>query len=529
MGRDLSLNDHYAEKAKMSIFGPIFVARVMGKTNNSVCEPGVANSATRLSEESDIDLLKTGARRVGTWQMKVGSLADKSYEQQVQAKSRALKDLTNDPVAQRELIKIAQQATEIIDRTSGSRNPDDRRAYNMARQVNDRARELIILCHSGMIEKDITNRTHLLRGESLTDARAVLRQEAWAAIHKAIDTYQFDTGANPLTYFRQGQIRNFLSKAIEREGGEAGIRLKSKANELGKKVDEVANLIENEDRPATVAEIAERLGESPEKVAEVLPVAHGRAIRMDAPLKTDEGAMTFGQMIVDDQTDIETETISADASERIKKAISEIKSPLRRRLLEMTYGLEGDEVEQKDVFDGVYVDAQGRAYSAEATIISDRRERGVKVEKKAQSDLNKKFAAGELKFEPGTPEAYEIARLAKGDFNPQERFEKYITEETGLPPTSGTVYEAKRRAEQEVRHSPHLRDLVEVYRGDNELENSESARERVRQELLNRGVINDVNDNTLHSLRSRDGGKSRLRQLAEQHGLVDNRGRVTVQ
>jgi hypothetical protein len=503
----------------------------MGKThNNPSCAPAEQrNAAAATSSDQDRHFLRESQSIIGRWERRgrVANVDRSNPEEYFRLRSQALRQLTQDPQAQRQLVGIAQKSRQLANSLQSSDHPDDLRLHGQAEQISNRARELIILCHYGMIEVDVRRRAHLLKGESTEEARAVLRQEAWAGIDRGIDHYQFDAGANPLTYFRQGQIRNFLSKAIEREGGEAGIRLKARANELGKRVDEEARKIEEENRPVTVVELAERLEEPAEKIAEVLPLVQNRAIRMDAPVKSDGiSKMSFSDLLVDDSVDVEQQVIDSDASRRVQMAIGEIDSPLQRRLLEMTYGLDGERVEQKDVFDGVYLDANGQAYSAEGTIISDRRARGIKVQKLRQSEINRRFKSGELKFEPGTKEAYELSRISNGDFDPGERYAQYITAETGIPPTSGTVYEAKRRAEQQLRSSTHLKDIVDPYRGDDQLEHSESARHLVRQELARRGIISSAEDKDLTATRARHGGKSKLRQLAEKHGLVDQQGRL---
>jgi len=501
----------------------------MGKTTNKVACQFEGSLVGQTSSVSDVDLLKDAARKVGAWSLRTGAInPNLSMEEQIRAKSRALIGLTNNAEEQRALIRIAQQAKEIMDRTKESRSPQDKKLFSMARHINDRSREMILLCHNGMIEKDVMTRAHLLKAEPGEDAKEVLRQEAWAAINKAIDSYKFDAGANPLTYFRRGQIRHFLSKAVDREGGEAGVRLKSR-NEDGKRVDAIAREIKSEGRPITVAEIAERLHLDPTEVAEILPVVSQQAVRLDAPLRvhdTEELNSTHSDILLDESTDTENEVIAGDARNRVRLAISEIKSPVRRRLLEMTYGIGGEEVEQKDIFDGVYIDGDGQRYSAESTIVSDRKRRGVKVEKLSQKELNSKFNSGALNFEPGTAEAYEMARVAKGQFSASEEFSRFITNETGMPLTSGMVYDSKSRGEDELRSSPHLVGMADAYHGPDELENSESARERVRRALIRKGAVADPNAKNLRSARSKSGGKSKLRELAEDHGMVDDQGRL---
>lgn len=484
-------------------------------------------AATRRGEvvDADTQVLRQHQWIIGKWESRIaraGVAEKETLVEQTQAKARAVRALADDPKEQRALIRAAQDAKRIIEETEGQATPQARALNAFARQVNDRARELFILCHTGFIEQTISRQVHQLRAEDAQHAREVLRQEAWRGLNKGIDRYDFSEKANPLTYTKNW-MRAEISDAIEREGGEAGVRLKSKSNNLGKKVEALAKEIENEGRQVTIAELAERLKASPDRIAEVLPHAHGHAVRLDAPVKTDDGASsTMGSLIIDPSQQVEEPVLDADVRERVRQAVADIERPFHRRVLELYYGLsDGTTVEQKDLFDGVYRDKRGRAYSAESSVIADRQRRGEKVIKKSQRELNELYKAGKLSFEPGTAEAHELARVQMPDYDPNAPFEKALTIETGIPPTSGTIQEAKRIAEEEMRSNPILSGIQPRYRGDDELENSETAREQVRNALRRKGVIDADEERKLMAGRAQSGGKSKLRLLAEEHGLVD--------
>lgn len=506
------------------LYSPRRERNEMGRgRNRHQNQPVLATRAAASSAEAQT--LKDHEWLIGRWEMRLPreSLGQKSLVSQNAAKSRALSELIKKEHVkdQKALVKAAQDARRIMAQTKGQSGRQAQALHEYAKRINDRACAIFFLCHAGFIEKQIRRQTHLLRGEDTDHALEVLRQAAWKALdEKGIPRYTPDAGANPLTYMKNW-IRAEIGEVVEAEGGEGGVRLKSKAHDFGKKVESEAKNIENEGRQVTIAELADRLDADPERVAEVLPFAVGHMSRLDAPVKTDDGGSTsMGTLILDPSQQVEAPVMDADMHERVRQAVSEIKSPLQRRIIEL-FHLEPEAREQKDLFDGVYRDARGRAYSAEPSVIADRRRRGIKVEKRSQRELNRLFATGELTFEPGTPEAHELSRIAMEDYDPTAKFDAFITKETGVPPTSGTVQEAKRIAEEAMRKNPILSGLAPRYRGENEIEHSEAAREEVRRALRRRGSITAAEEANLMAGRAAGGGKSKLRQLAEDNDLVD--------
>jgi len=484
-------------------------------------------SARKRSQKSQLEeTLGRYELLVGRWERRIdaaGANNKDTFEDKLTSAARALQPLAK-PAGlsdQKMLVRAAQDAKLAMEEIDDVSNP----LYHRAKKINDRARSIFILCHSGFIEQHISRQVHQLSGESPQDAREVLRQEAREGINHGIDKYQFDQGAVPLTYMHSW-IRARITAAGEREGGAGGVRAKSKANDLKKKIQTVAKEIESSGRQVTVAEIADKVNAPVDRVAELLPWATKQIARLDAPINNgDGGETTFGALIIDTSQTIEEPVFDADTYARIRQAVSELPSPLQRRIIELCCGLAGNgKVEQKDLFDGVYRDPEtGKAYSAEPSVISDRAKRGEKVVKAKQRELNERFKEGKLCFEPGTDESHELARVGKhGDnYDPAAPYEPFITVETGMPPTSGTIQEAKRKAEDFLRSNPLLAGLAPRYRGDNELENSEIARQRVRDALRKLEVIDASDESKLMASRAQKGGKSKLREIAEAHGLVD--------
>ena len=452
-----------------------------------------------------------------------------TLQEQMLVRVRALRDLTYNANEQRRMIKAAQDAGKVLAELEGREDAEANRLRHEAESLRAAAREMFVLCNFGALTKAVRAQASQLDSEHGGDAIEMLRQEGFIeAMTKAIDRYDFSRPVKPLTY-AQNWIRAAISRAAE-EG--RLVRLKSKAHRLGQRVEQqIKRVQDSEGREPTVEELAKALGTSEEKIREVLPFAEGRFVRLDKAASTDEGdGDTIGNFIVDADQQIEESVIDATMAGQVLQAVDELESPLHRRMLQMLYGLRGHEqVQQRTMFDGVYRDAKGNAYSAEQAIVKDRAARGEKVTKVSQRELNRRFAAGELTFEPGTPEAHELARIAAGNYDPRAGFEKLITRETGIPLTSGTVQDALDQAHKALRRSPRLRGLAIRYRGDNELENSRQARRQVLAHLCAKGVIDPKQAEELDRVRTPSGAKSKLRLLAEEHGLVDpNSGRINL-
>lgn len=503
---------------------PIFAhGRAMGRGDRGR-EAGQATATRRATKaEASDKLLSRYEWFVRGWEGRMLRGLDGSEDtlvDQITAKARALNGLTYNDTDQKLLIKAVQDCARIREELAGSDDLEDQRKVERAKRIEAKARELFILCHTGFVEKHIApyvTQFDADRGESALDR---LRSAAWQGLSTAMDRYDFNRPAKPLTYARNW-VRAEISHITAHEG--RAVRMKSKAHDLAKKVEALCKKIENEGRQPTIAEIADKTGESQERIAEVMPFARRNMVRLDAPVSSDDSdPKSVGAMIIDESQQVEEPIVDADVRQRVHEAVAAIPSPLHRRVLELFYGLADNEtVQQKDLFDGVYRDAEGNAYSAEPSVIADRKKRGETVIKRSQRELNEKFKEGELVFEPGTPEAHELARAAKGTLDLEAEFEKVITAETGIPPTSGTIQEAKRKAEEMLRQSPLLAEIAPIYRGRDELENSETARDQVRKALLAMGVVDRKSLDRLMSSRSASGGKSALRRLAEKHGLVD--------
>lgn len=462
---------------------------------------------------------------------------------------------------QRRLVRIAK---------SGFGRGDD--------PLSSRAAELLVLTNSGFIEDMI--RPHAHRGLEAE----VLRQECRAAMWDAIERYDLNEGASFLA-FCEWRMKGAISEAIRSDS--RLVRLKSRASEIADRALRAVRLLENN---ATVEQLMHHFPVSPDlalqlaalsqarqpvtpqMVADLLDLPLERLLdvwewldqrklfaRIDMPLHrrgqswahvADETAARPREeywTLHDPSVDIEGVTIEADQAASLSNALSRL-SAYERRVVELYHGVgAGQEVPQTQMFAGTYQDEQGWRYSAEQSVIADYRQRHFDgtalktadqdskrpvlqpIMTATQRELNERYAEGQLRFEPDSPQARELFALS------------------GIPPTSATVQEALVRAYEKmgVALDPLRSDYQ--YRGDNALEHSEAACRAVRGELqkMVEAAGGSIELPGWGALQSRDvarlkagrtaktgqdgiGRKGALRRVAELTGHVDeSSGRLT--
>jgi RNA polymerase sigma factor (sigma-70 family) len=440
------------------------------------------------------------------------------------------------PLDQRHLVRIANEYNGSTRQT-----------------VRDRAAELLILTNAGFVENMIQG--HEARG---LEAEA-LRQECRAAIFDAIRRFDPDNGASFLA-FAEWRMRGAISEAIRSDS--RLVRLKSRASEIADRVQRAIKLFEANATAAqlrgafphvdesrlgeiqmmieagkgwTPAVLADITGDRRERIQEVLPWVTNSYVRLDAPIATKDGDIDVASAIAGFD-DVEGEVMEAGVKAALREALGTL-SPYDRRVLELYYHLkEGEDVLQASLFDGVYVDEFGLEYSAEQSVIADRRNRIAsgnpeeqqekKIVTATQKELNERWQRGELTFRPGTPEARELFELS------------------GVPPTSATIQETLAKSYDQLR--PQLDSLREftISRGDNALEYSEEACKLVREELKKAAHATDgvlrvpgYGDLTLEDIsklkpgkpaKGGAGRKGALRRVAELTGHVDEEsGKLT--
>jgi len=481
-----------------------------------------------------------------------------TQEAQNQARARAVKQLSE--AQQRKLIEIAQETKRLAEE-----NPDSALAER-AKAIGDRAREIFIFSHTGYVMQYIRKHVGAFESESNEDALLVLRQEAYLGLNEAMDRFRLhytdEDGsekatehspleeaavtavdnikhkqANPLT-FAVGRIRHRVSEA--KETGPL-ITAKSRAFDERQKVQAAARRIESSGHPVTLAQIVEDTGVPQERAAQLLRSLAPKA-RFDAPSSvggdSDGEGTSLASVIPDSSINIESAAVS-DAEREIVRSAAEQLNPFQRRVIEAHFNLtDGEDVEQKDLYDGVYRDpVTNAAFSSEGTVISDRARRGEEVTKASQKELNQRFREGQLVFEAGTPESFELALLKKAsqvedlpEPTREERLGRVITRTTGIPMTSGQIQDAKDQALYDLSQLPELQALRPRYRGNSELENSLQARQLVRRALTMVEAVSPKEAQNIKAGRAaKDGSHKRgeLGQIALERGWLDEKtGRV---
>ena len=181
--------------------------------------------------------------------------------------------------------------------------------------------------------------------------------------------------------------------------------------------------MQNEGKAPSAEEIALTLKEPLSKVVDVMPFALSPLARLDAPVSQD-GQDSLGSLTADDRLDVADDNEKRESQQQVHNAVSSIRSPLRKRVIELYYGLaNNDPVEQKDLFDGTYSDSSGKLFSAEPSVIRGRAKEGITVERKPQSELNGLFESGKLTWTAGTPESLELALVAMDDYDPDKKIQ----------------------------------------------------------------------------------------------------------
>lgn len=407
-----------------------------------------------------------------------------------------------------------------------------------AQEAARRGRELLVRSNRKLAEWFA--RKH--RGFGLDLEAAV--QCAMVGLNAAIDHYDPDKHES-FTSYAMYRMMAALRNDAELEVGP--VRLKSRAFELRNQVRKIYEELAAHGREPSLQELVDRYRalypEQPtteERIAAVLPHILTAPLPLDSAITNSEydnlpwcdgpyeaadlsrGARRVRSPVTgrtrfvpaDTASEQEIRLLERERQEEIRRAVEEIEDPLERRLLEIyRLGSEGGEVDQLSLYDGVYRDKQGRAYSSDKDLVQVYARRGIEVERRPERKLYKDFQAGELTWEPHSDLARELFELSGG-----------------RPQTSGTIQYKLKLADGKLRAKlAHLRDEIR-YRGVNELEYSEAARERARTELVNRGVVSWDEAEKLKTTRPAEDGtlrtKGKLRELAEQHGIVDERGRL---
>jgi hypothetical protein len=372
-------------------------------------------------------------------------------------------------------------------------------------EIGRRGREVMILAHHRFI-----NSKMLPKHGGRVDSE-VIRQACRMGINRAVNDYDEKRGG--FLNYAANWMHHYISEAVQDESGPA--RFKGKSSNLKIRVEKLVKELDNQGITSTLALVTDTLNSrypksqvTPEQVAGVYDWVIGKELRLDAPVYATDGSIKMGETIRDASAVGDNPVVRSSAIGAVHAAIADLDKPLDRRLTEIAWGLNSrEDVEQKDMFSGVYRDQEGNALSAEDSVIKDRKDIE-EVRKVSQEILDGLFEDGDLSFEPHTPEARELFDI------------------TGAPPTSGTIqYRLGRIKEQLTNHLSYMREDY-VYRGPNALEQSEMACEITRTALVQLGAVTPKQARSLKGGRvSKEGEiktKSGLRRLCEKYSLVDS-------
>jgi hypothetical protein len=401
------------------------------------------------------------------------------------------------------------------------------KAAHIASRLREEAETAFAFSNQGYLRKEFGlkfGHSGTFESEDRQSANAIIMQEAREGLFDGMRRYDrhHHKGANALTYCANW-ARQRVFKALDRD---SRLMPYKNAEPLRRRIMEAMRSLEDSSAPLDVAVIAEKAQTDIATVLRLLPNS-GHVGRLDAPVReasSDGETMTIGTVIADESVNLADIAEHAALREAVARAVAEIEDPMQRTVIEMLWGLDGREVcRQSALFDGVYVDRNGDQFSAKSAIATapHRLRNGRQVVRlRAQSRLSQALRAGEVEFVAGTPQAAELVRVA------------HSMGRRPWAPSSGSVQDALKRAETHVRQSAHLAPWVAGlrYRGDNEIEHSDSALTDVRDALVALGVCDSREAERLKAGKaSRDQlTKGSARLLGEKHGLIDpDTGRLT--
>jgi hypothetical protein len=259
-------------------------------------------------------------------------------------------------------------------------------------------------------------------------------------------------------------------------------------------------------------------------------VLSGPPVRLDGPVvvhdfedhvrsQTRTGLMELlGAPYANDSA--EDEFFTQETQERVRGVIAGL-SPFDRALATAQFGLAGEPVEQKHLYNGVYRDATGNVFTVEETVRKawDANNPDNLAQTAKQVELNRLFKEGKLRWEPMTREAQQLSQLLAA-----ERSADDVGQMVGVPLTSGIVQDRLEHLALKLAADENLLVDRPRYRGDFELQNSGTACELVRRALSVVGALSATEAATLKAGRAnmKEGevGKSPLTAAAVKQGWV---------
>jgi DNA-directed RNA polymerase sigma subunit (sigma70/sigma32) len=383
------------------------------------------------------------------------------------------------------------------------------RSYEGPREqwVRKTAAELLVLTNYGLITDYI--RLYAARGLE----EQVLRREAESAVPVAIAKFDFDKGANFVTYLLE-RMRHSVGSAVRTDS--RLVRLKSEMGLLAEKIQRAEGLLLREGKLPTAAAIAELVSSTPERVAEVQRWLEMSYVSLDAPIG--EEGQSFAEVIADPTPHFSSTVAEESEHESVAAALAQLPAS-QRYLLSRIVGLDGECCEQKDFVRGVYVDRDGNRFTSERSVARDQ----AGVIKRERAVLVRLLEQGVVAYAPLNDQTKSLYELLKA-------------EGATAPPSIDQVEAMLKEAKRTLRESNELQGAREAlrYRGDDVIKHSAEARALIRRELALRleqggavdvpglGLVDVARARTLQGPSERnDSDESELTRAAVFFGLVD--------